>query len=470
MFKVTIGTLVTIFLIIAALTVLYWRDIAFDPSARDLVFFFVLLPTIITTCVLSPLLIIKWMESKKKTAKSNEVIDEEQQGNEQRHIEKPAAEWLSVHLYSAFALHGFGENEEIILAIQESYSPELDPNLLNQYGNAVLSYRIKDLNEYAVEEQDSIQLELQHRLMALIKQQLEYHQSSFIYVIEHIKQATLFYDHQLAYEYKIHPAWTHAEGESILELNNEEKLQAPVDKLNVVNVHIILSNLLLNSFDEFECSEYVEEYLVALGIIRQQIKIHYHYWDASSSYVQWLDLLKNIEQQTEQFSCVITLDSELNQDVLDEKNIMLENYIPAEFTASCLLASSQLVIEKLTPEKIIYAVKYEENLINSLEYLNVKKSTQYALEKPFVAILDAIESPKVVKKLNNFFAESLIEEQHYLFAKSSLGHSQTLLKVWGVMLAMYIPNAEFSLVYSVEYYDTQLFILPFLNDSTPIHS
>lgn len=465
MLKVTIGAFATIFLVITVLTIFYWRDIGFDPSMRDLLFFFALLPILVTTCILLPLFMMKWIEYKKEKAKSNVATDEERK--EEPHIDKREAEWMSVYLYSEFALHSFGENEEINSAIKESCAPELDPDLLNEYGNAVLSYRIKGSTEFAIEEQDSMQFELQGRLMALIKQQLEYHQLSFLCVIEHIKKATLFYDHQLAYEYKIHPAWIKSEDELISDVNIEESLAEPVDRLNVVNIHIILSNQQFNSFDEFVCSEYVEGYLISLGIISQQIKVHYHYWDDSSSYVEWLVLLKSIEKQTEEFSCVIALDSELNQDVLDKKS---KTYIPAEFASSCLIASSQLVIEKFQPEKIIYAVNNENNLINSLEYLNIKESLQYDLEEPFVVILDSIESPKVVKKLNHFFSESMIEEQHYLLPKFSLGHSQTLLKVWGVMLGMHIPNTEFSLIYSIEHHDIQIFILPFEKESTPINS
>lgn len=467
MLKVTIGTFATIFLVITVLTIFYWRDIGFDPSMRDLLFFFALLPIIVTTCILLPLFMMRWIEYKKKAADSV-PIDEERK--EESHIDKQEAEWMSVHLYSAFALHHFGENEEINFAIKEFFAPELDASLLNEEGNAVLSYRIKGSTEFAVEKQDSIRSELQGHLMALIKQQLEYHQLSFLYVIEHIKKATLFYDHQLAYEYKIHPAWIQSEDELISDENVEESLAEPVDRLNVVNVHIILSNQQLNYFDELVCSECVEDYLISLGIISQQIKVHYHYWDESSSYVEWLVLLQNIEQQTEAFSCVITLDSELDQDVLDEKSITDKTYIPAEFASSCLIASSQLVIDKFKPEKTIYVVNNEKNLTDSLEYLNINKSPQYDLEEPFVIILDSIQSPKVVKKLNYFFSESMIEGQHYLLPKFSLGHSQTLLKVWGVMLGMHIPNAEFSLVYSVEHYDIQMFILPFKKESTPINA
>ncbi len=41
----------------------------------------------------------------------------------------------------------------------------------------------------------------------LIQQQLEQHEESLSLISEQLKRSALFYDHELAYEYRMHPGW-----------------------------------------------------------------------------------------------------------------------------------------------------------------------------------------------------------------------------------------------------------------------
>ncbi len=42
---------------------------------------------------------------------------------------------------------------------------------------------------------------------SLIQQQLEQHVDSLSLIAEHLKQSALFYDSELAYQYRMHPGW-----------------------------------------------------------------------------------------------------------------------------------------------------------------------------------------------------------------------------------------------------------------------
>lgn len=468
MLKVTLGTLTTIFCITALIVVFYWRDVGFDPSYRDLAFFFVLLPILITTCILSPLYIMKWLEYRKeKVEKARQISEEGSFDENQTQSIEPS--WSKVSLYASSSLHAFGENQEIKDAIQVFLGPELDSKLTDQYGLPLVSYRIKDL-EILEEDQELHLSELQLRLMSLIQGQFQSYSDQIHHVIEHIKKSTMFYDQHLAYEYKIHPAWINSDyQDSDLDIV-EEEVAEQVDKLSYFNVHIIVTDSLVHSLDEAACSELIEEDLFNLGILKQQIQTHFHYWDEKSAYQNWLNLLKAIGNIADEFSCIIVVDSEINQDIIDEKTFISDSYIPAEFASSCLVASIQTKVNNLLPEKTIHIVENEKNLINSLIYLNIDTSSQYEHEQPFVVILDSIGGVKVSQKINQVFSETPIDAHHFLFPKLSLGNTQTLSDIWGGMLAMQTYDDGFNLAYSVKNYKNQLFILPCKQDDSLMNS
>lgn len=457
MLKVTLGTLTTIFCIVALIVVFYWRDIGFEPSSKDLAIFFIALPILLTVCILSPLYIMKWLEHRKiKAEEAQEQAIQEESGVTPIPEIDPTC--IELQIYSSHCIHTFGEDAEIKQAIQEFSGPELDQNLTNQYGLPIVSYRIQDLELIDVDE-DIYASELQQRLLSLIKGQFDYYYSEIISIIEHIKKSTLFYDRQLAYEYKIHPAWINPNNQAMVEDVEEEVLEE-VTKLSYFNIHIILSESHVHSFDEVMTKELLEEELFNLGILRQQVRVYFHYWDQKLAYQNWLEQLKASAKIEDEICCFIVVDSDINQEILDEKSYIRENYIPSEFACSCLVGSSKLIVEDLVPDKLVYIIENEKSLKNSLSLLKLEESSQFESEQPFVMILDSIEGAKVSKQLNQFFSETLIETQHFLLIKQSLGHTQTLSDVWGSILGMQTSEDKFSLVFGLKYPQIQLFILP----------
>ena len=461
MLKVTLGTLTTIFGIVASIIIFYWRDIGFEPTSKDLFLIFIVLPILLTIGVLSPLYITKWVEYRKEkeeknlnSAQKNENLDKVEENLE------PA--YIQLKLYNSSCIHTFGENKEIKRLIQESVWPELDDELTNQYGLPIVSYRIKNLKKITFDQDDvSYHSDFQVRMMSLIQHQLEQYTLEIQSVIEHIKQSTLFYNRQLAYEYKIHPAWLNSDLK-ILNLENvEEEVLQEISKLSYFNVHLILAESVLHSFDEVFIFESIKEQLFNLGILKQQVNINFHYCKQNNAYKNWFELMKTLENVLDEVSLIIVADSEINQDIIDGKQYIKGNYIPAEFACGCLISSPNLVVENLTPIKNLYIIENENNLNNSLEKLNIKNAPQFENEQPFVVLLDSIDGAKISKQINQFFSSTLIETQHFLLSKQSLGHTQTLSEIWGMMLGTQIAEDEFNLVFSTKYPEIQVFILPY---------
>jgi hypothetical protein len=459
MLKVTLGTLITIFCIVSLIVVFYWRDIGFEPTSKDLIVFFILCPALLTLCILSPLYIMKWLEFRKNKADS--LLEDSNQSDdvELKNIDAEPT-WTKLSLYASSCLHAFGENQDIKSEIQKFLGPELDNQLTNPYGLSIVSYRIKDLELLEITE-DIHQSELQLRLMSLINGQFESYYSEIQAVIAHIKKSTLFYDRQLAYEYKIHPAWIHDDHSDLTSDVVEEEIPEEVSRLSYLNIHIVLTEAVLHSFDEAMVNEFIEESLFDLGILKQQVRLYFHYWNQKSAYSNWVNLLKSFEILLDEFSFIIVADTEINQEILDEKTYVRENYIPAEFACGCLISSPNLVVENLTPIKNLYIIENENNLNNSLEKLNIQNAPQFENEQPFVVLLDSIDAAKISKQINQFFSSTLIETQHFLLSKQSLGHTQTLSEIWGMMLGTQLAEDEFNLVFSTKYPEIQVFILPY---------
>ena len=72
--------------------------------------------------------------------------------------------------------------------------------------------------------------------------------------------------------------------------------------------------------------------------------------------------------------------------------------------------------------------------------------------------LDDITDLKVVKRLEQNFAQTPIEQHHYLFMKQSMGQTDNIAKVFGFMLALQAPDELVTLVYCCEQPHTQSFI------------
>ena len=60
------------------------------------------------------------------------------------------------------------------------------------------------------------------------------------------------------------------------------------------------------------------------------------------AYQEFIHLLKRIQKKEHEVFLMLAVDSEIDQDLIDEKSWMVKDYIPAEFAASCLLADPSL--------------------------------------------------------------------------------------------------------------------------------
>lgn len=71
----------------------------------------------------------------------------------------------------------------------------------------MLSYRIHALDHVITnQDDDEVVDHPRHlRIQALIEHQLEQHAETLWQISQHLKQSALFYDSELAYEYRMHP-------------------------------------------------------------------------------------------------------------------------------------------------------------------------------------------------------------------------------------------------------------------------
>mgnify|MGYP001772576473 FL=1 len=137
---------------------------------------------------------------------------------------------------------------------------------------------------------------------------------------------------------------------------------------------------------------------------------------------------------------MLAVDSEIDQDLIDEKSWMVKDYIPAEFAASCLLADPSLKIEELEPAKNLKIVVGQEKAAKVLHTLNLNELPQYEGDEPYVLILSDQTDIKAAKQLQQQFAQTSVEPHHYIYVKSSLGHTQHLVDIYGFMLSMHFPE------------------------------
>jgi hypothetical protein len=90
--------------------------------------------------------------------------------------------------------------------------------------------------------------------------------------------------------------------------------------------------------------------------------------------------------------------------------------------------------------------------------LNLAQIEQFEQEQPFVLVLDDPKEVKLLKRLEQNFAETPIEAHHYLYCKSSLGHTQSLAQVFGGMLSLHLKDELYGYVYSAEHQQTQVIV------------
>ncbi|ENU47173.1 MULTISPECIES: hypothetical protein [Acinetobacter calcoaceticus/baumannii complex] len=436
MIKKILLSFIAIFTLVSGLIIFYWRDVQYNPDKGDFFLYFLLLPAIITLAILSPWLIYSVYKSYKE--KKEKVVSQSQNDDSQKQTTTPdqPLEQLDFHIYSAFAIHALGENETIIKEIQDFKSPELDDQLLNSYGLPLLSYRIKDLAESDEEDFEYAASPRQIRIMSLIRQQLEQNIENLYRLAEHLKRSILFYESHQIREYHMHPAWVDPNSE----YEDTETPVVEVHRLNRLNLHILLPEDLLHIWNDEQSNDLILEFFTEIGIISQKVHIEYHFLGERVAYQEFIHLLKRIQKKEHEIFLVLAVDSEIDQDLIDEKSWMVKDYIPAEFATSCLIADPSLKIEELEPAKNLKVVIGQEKTAKVLNILNLNELPQYEGDEPYVLIVSDQTDIKAAKHLQQQLTQTSVEPHHFIYVKSSLGHTQHLVDIYGFMLSMHFPE------------------------------
>ncbi|TCB58545.1 hypothetical protein [Acinetobacter terrae] len=462
MIKLILGTFSSIFLIVSIAIIYYWRDVQYDPSSMDLLSYFIVLPLVLSLILLSPYLIYQAYNAYKKRKQRREIALLQQSNKEIPETNEKVEDikWLNLNIFSSSVFSAFGENESIINALKNFKSPELDQHLTNGYGLPVLSYRIKDLDNILEQQDDDSDIKEKQgrlqRIQALIQHQLEQQSEILSQVAEHLKQSAFFYDSELAYQYRMHLAWIDPDDQASEEDDQEIQIEQ-VPRLNRLNIHILLSDNVLNVWDEHFSQEMLLNFMQSLGIISQQIHIEHHFMNQQSSYKNWLNLLDHISTQSHEISLVINVDSEIDQELLDEKMWRSNDYLAAEFASSWCVGAHDVKINQLEAIQILKIALNVHDLANCVNETMPNYTEQIQQEQPFVLVLDDATDSKVIKKTNQIFAPTLIETHHFLYIKQSFGHTLSLAKIFGFMLGMHLPEELAAMIYSTNQASTHAF-------------
>ncbi|AXQ23963.1 hypothetical protein BEN71_18735 [Acinetobacter wuhouensis] len=458
MIKLILGTFISMLVLVSLVVVFYWRDTKYDPSGSDFLIFFGLIPLGITMLVIAPVIIKKWYSSRQEK-KEQQQLEEQKRSEQQQEVEEITEEEIesvTLKVYAASSLSALGENEMHLHQLKEGISAELDQKLVNGYGLPILSYRIQEIEDDLEDVESSIS-NRQKRMTTLIQQQLEQNTETLYQIAEQLKNSAMFYDAKLALEYRMHPAWINPNQEYDDETTEQATVEA-VPRLNRLNVHLILPENLFHAWNETEGSELIHHYLTELGIIDQQFDTEYHYWGETTAYQDWIKLLKRIESQDSEVSLLIAIDSEIDQETVDDRTWMSEKYIPSEYISTCCIGNSKVELQNIQVSKSIRITLNSNQAVKTLKHLNLDLSEQFDQEQPFVLVLDDQTDFKQLKKLEQNFADTAIEAHHYIYSKESLGHTQALSKIFSFMLSLQLDEALFAYVYSADHQQTQVVV------------
>lgn len=485
----------------AVIMIMYWRDDHYAPQASELWLYFAVLPVALSVLICSPLLLWKWWQKRQaaEMPQATTTADPQVPAQDAAH----QMTWHRLNVYSAAVQSALGENQTLLQAIQDSNSPELDPELCNLQGNPMLSYRITDLaldgfetGDIAALRPDVIDSNAQdidvvdvdvdlraseQRILALLQQQLEQHLPSLQQIAAHLQRSAMFYQMPVAQEYRLHPAWHHPEHEEIIEAFEQQsathssQVLARLDQLNVI---VVLAEYFLARWDEHNSTIYIQHFLQQLGIAEQQVQFQYHYLAKATGYTDWLACLEQIAQQHQQVSLLLVLDSEIDQARVDEKSHHARDYVASEFGSSCCMASAELEIEALEPQRVLHLSQQQRDIGNSLEQLRLSLSAnpqsleqleaphqalfaaQIQHEQRFVMLLNPSRDRALLKKQQLQFAQTSIEMQHMLFAVDSLGDSDDLAMLFGFMLALQFDAEIYAMVHSSQHPQHAVFSSP----------
>jgi hypothetical protein len=225
-----------------------------------------------------------------------------------------------------------------------------------------------------------------------------------------------------------------------------------------LNLHILLSEDVVHTWNDASSNESIQAVFYDLGIIPQKFHIEYHYLSAATTEQHLVELFERIQNQPHEISLILATDSEIDQEIIDEKIWGVSSYIPAEFISSSCLAHPAVQLEQLQPEKIFNLVLNQNNLNQIFQELKISDLAQYQTEEPFVLVVEDAADIKTVKKLEQFFSQSPVEPHHYLYCKPILGHTQNVAKLFGLMLGAHLSEQQVAFVYGQ---NLQVFIQAF---------
>lgn len=449
MMKKIIAIFITCFLLVGLIVIYFWRDTQYQPESGDLIHYFLILPLIITSVLILPWLIYQAYQKYKD--KKQQALAAEQSQNieatEQKEVQKST--WLELNIYAAGAYSALGENDSTLEGIKTLAGPLLDSNLSDAHGLPVLSYRIEALDQL-LSEDTSADMQFvsmrQQRITLLIHHQIQQHNEILSTISDHLQRSSLFYESQNLHEYRMHPAWIDPTVSS--DEGTELKQIEQVYRLEKLNLHMILSEDVIHTWNDQSSNDGIQAIFYDLGIIPQKFHIEYHFVSRSSVDQYVVELFDRIQKQPHEISLIIAADSELDQEIIDEKMWGKKAYTPAEYVSSGCVAPAVVEIEQLQPLKTLKLVSNQNNLKQIFDELDIHDLPQYEDEAPFVLVIEDGSDVKVVKKLTQFFAESPIEPHHYLYCQPMAGHTQNVAKVFGLMLGAQLPDPQVAFVYS----------------------
>lgn len=431
MIKKIIWVLLGVLLLVISVVILYWKDSQFDPSSTDLWLYLFVLPLVLGLLILSPWLLYRAYRAYQNRQQQASMQPQHAQEIPAQAVQAEVPEWLKLNVFAASAYAASGENTDILEAIVAYQSPSLDSELTNSYGLPILSYRIADL----VLADDESELALrQQRIYSLIQHQLEQHQSVFESIAAHLNRSALFYDTQESYDYRVHPGWKNEQADTP-ELESA-MFTPPVQQLDRLTLQLFLPEDLLHIWQDEHANSLIYAQLTQYGLNPEQLMIEYQFVSSVSAYSKWNSLLREITSKPNEVYWVAAVDSEIDQDVIDERFWQKENHVPAEFISSCCIAVETVVIEGLEPIKHLNVCKAAAHAHAALCDLNLETHAQYEAEDPFVYVLEPATQFNLSKKLDHFFQQTSIEAHHYLYPCALSADTQQVAKIYATMLAM----------------------------------
>src|SRR5690606_16913233 len=243
-------------------------------------------------------------------------------------------------------------------------------------------------------------------------------------ISEQLKRSALFYDHERAYEYRMHPGWiqeNYCEDEGNIASN-----PIAVSRLNRLNLHILLAGHMTGEWSDLYQEQLISQIQQQYALLPAQIHIKFHFLFADRAYSALLELLQEISGQSHEISLIIMVDSEIDQDYLDQQFWQNEDYIAAEYTASWCLSAHDLEVEDMITSRILILSKYVTDLYVYLGQHQVDLSSQLEQAHPFLVLLDEATQSKTMKKIQEKFTNIDFEPEHAIYSQSYVGHTHNM--------------------------------------------